>query len=71
MLMPREMLKRAWHKWRDEIDPIFLPNLRAANGGNGRNEMTQFDAIRHQKINIEALFYNASQPKTGVAMPCN
>jgi len=44
LLMPREMLKRAWHEWRDEIDPIFLPDLRAANGGYNRNEMMQSDS---------------------------
>jgi hypothetical protein len=71
LLMPREMLKRTWHEWRDEMDPIFLPDLRAANGGYNRNELTQFDAIRQQKINLKALSYNASQPKTGASMPCN
>ena len=44
LLMPREMLKRAWHEWRDEMDPIFLPDLRAANGGYNRNEMMQSDS---------------------------
>jgi hypothetical protein len=44
LLMPREMLKRAWHERRDEMDPIFLPDLRAANGGYNRNEMMQSDS---------------------------
>ena len=44
LLMPRKLLKRAWHEWRDEIHPIFLPDLRTANSGYNRNEMTQSDS---------------------------
>ncbi len=29
LLMPREMLKRAWHQWRGNMDPIYLDDLRA------------------------------------------
>jgi len=29
LLMPREMLKRAWHQWRGSMDPIYLDDLRA------------------------------------------
>jgi len=29
LLMPREMVKRAWHQWRGNIDPIYLDDLRA------------------------------------------
>ena len=36
LLMPREMLKRAWHELQDGIDPIFLPDLRAANGDDAK-----------------------------------
>ena len=46
LLMPREMLKRAWHEWRDGMDPIFLPDLRAENGTNGTDEMLMENAVR-------------------------
>ena len=46
LLMPREMLKRAWHEWRDWMDPIFLPDLRAAHGGDGTDEMIMENAVR-------------------------
>jgi hypothetical protein len=29
LLMPREMVKRAWHEWRGNMDPIYLDDLRA------------------------------------------
>jgi len=29
LLMPREMVKRAWHAWRGNRDPIYLDDLRA------------------------------------------
>lgn len=29
LLMPREMVKRAWHEWRGSIDPIYLEDLNA------------------------------------------
>ena len=44
--MPREMLKRAWHEWRDGMDPIYLPDLRAANGNDGTDEMLMENAVR-------------------------
>jgi hypothetical protein len=28
LLMPREMLKRAWHEWRGSMDPIYLEDLQ-------------------------------------------
>ncbi len=43
---PREILKRAWHEWRDGMDPIFLPDLRAENGTNGTDEMIMENAVR-------------------------
>ena len=46
LLMPREILKRAWHEWRDGMDPIFLPDLRAENGTNGTDEMIMENAVR-------------------------
>jgi len=29
LLMPREMVKRAWHEWRGSMDPIYLDDLKA------------------------------------------
>lgn len=29
LLMPREMVKRAWHEWRGSMDPIYLNDLLA------------------------------------------
>lgn len=28
LLMPREMVKRVWHEWRGNMDPIYLADLR-------------------------------------------
>lgn len=32
LLMPREMVKRAWHEWRGSMDPIYLDDLTTASG---------------------------------------
>lgn len=29
ILMPREMVKRAWHEWRGDMEPLYLDDLRA------------------------------------------
>lgn len=29
LLMPREMVKKAWHQWRGHMDPICLPDLES------------------------------------------
>jgi Zn-dependent peptidase ImmA (M78 family) len=46
LLMPREILKRAWHEWRDGMDPIYLPDLRAEDGNDGTDEMIMENAVR-------------------------
>ena len=46
LLMPREILKRSWHEWRDGMEPIFLPDLRAENGTDGTDEMVMENAVR-------------------------
>jgi hypothetical protein len=46
LLMPREMVKRAWHEWRDGMEPIYLPDLRAENGEGGTDEMILENAVR-------------------------
>lgn len=32
LLMPREFVKRAWHEWHGNMDPIYLDDLAAAAG---------------------------------------
>lgn len=51
--MPREMLKRAWHEWRDGMDPIYLPELRAANGNHDTDEILMENAVRPLAINFQ------------------
>lgn len=46
LLMPRELLKRSWHEWRDGMEPIYLPDLRAENGTDGTDEMVMENAVR-------------------------
>ena len=45
-MMPREMVKRAWHEWRGSMDPIYLPDLRAEMGIAGTDEMVLENAVR-------------------------
>ena len=46
LLMPREMLKRAWHEWRGGMDAIYLPELRAKHGEGGTDEWIMENAVR-------------------------
>ncbi|MDW8266080.1 MAG: ImmA/IrrE family metallo-endopeptidase, partial [Gemmataceae bacterium] len=46
LLMPREMVKRAWHEWRGSMDPIYLADLRAVVGDFGTDESVLENAIR-------------------------
>jgi Zn-dependent peptidase ImmA (M78 family) len=46
LLMPREMVKRAWHAWRGGMDPIYLPDLRAEVGDFGTDEIILENAVR-------------------------
>jgi hypothetical protein len=32
LLMPREVVKRAWHEWRGDMEPIYADDLAAAFG---------------------------------------
>ena len=51
--MPREMLKRAWHEWRDGMDPIYLPDLRAENGDDGTDESIMENAVRPLAVRFQ------------------
>lgn len=46
LLIPCEMVKRAWHEWRGGMDPIYLPDLRAEVGDYGTDEMVLENAVR-------------------------
>ncbi|GIW81355.1 MAG: hypothetical protein KatS3mg105_3162 [Gemmatales bacterium] len=46
LLMPREMVKRAWHEWRGGLDPIYLRDLRAERGDFGTDERVLEHAVR-------------------------
>ena len=46
LLMPKEMVKRAWHEWRDGMEPIYLPDLRAENGSDDTDERVMENAVR-------------------------
>lgn len=43
--MPREMMKRAWHAWRGDIEPIYLADLRV-RGLDTTDEFLLEDAVR-------------------------
>jgi hypothetical protein len=34
LLTPREMVKRAWHAWHGDMDPVYLADLRARASGD-------------------------------------
>lgn len=46
LLMPREMVKRSWHAWRDGMEPIYLPDLRNGSGSDDSDERLMENAIR-------------------------
>lgn len=46
LLMPREMVKRAWHEWRGGMDPIYLPDLREEVGTSGTDDIVLENAVR-------------------------
>lgn len=46
LLMPRDMVKRAWHEQYGSMDPIYLPELRAEVGDGGTDEMILENAVR-------------------------
>jgi len=63
LLMPREMVKRAWHEWRGDMDPIYLDDLQKR-----QNEILPHEILRRgglvmseDKIN-NTLFEYTSRP---------
>lgn len=45
LLMPRDMLKRAWHEWRGDMEPVYLADLRVA-GMDCTDEIILETAVR-------------------------
>lgn len=46
LLMPREMVKRAWHEWRGDMDSIYLPDLRSEAGSDIPDDLVLENAVR-------------------------
>jgi hypothetical protein len=46
LLMPKEMVKRAWHEWRGDMDPMYLADIRAEANGDITDELVLENAIR-------------------------
>lgn len=46
LLMPREMIKHAWHAWRGDLDPMYLPDLRVAGNGELTDELIFENVVR-------------------------
>jgi hypothetical protein len=46
LLMPRDMVKRGWHEWRGNMDPMYLADLRAEVSGDISDELVLENAVR-------------------------
>jgi hypothetical protein len=46
LLMPKEMVKRAWHEWRGDMDPMYLTDLRAEADESITDELVLEIAVR-------------------------
>lgn len=46
LLMPREMVKRTWHEWRGNMDPVYLADLRAQITDHATDEILLENAVR-------------------------
>jgi hypothetical protein len=53
LLMPREMIKRAWHELHGDLNPIYLPDLRAKYGDRAADDVLLGDAIRPLAVQFE------------------
>jgi len=53
LLMPREMMKRAWHEWHGDMDPIYLPKLRDERGDTGTDEFVLENAMRPLAVKFQ------------------
>lgn len=63
LLMPREMIKRAWHEWRGAMEPIYLADLEAR-----RQEILRAELVRRggfktgENAETNMLFEHACRP---------
>jgi hypothetical protein len=46
LLMPRDLVRRAWEEWRGELEPIYLPDLRAQVGNGDSDDVVLGNAVR-------------------------
>lgn len=46
LLMPRDMVKRAWHEWRGEMVPLYLQELRQLGMENFSDNLILENAVR-------------------------
>jgi hypothetical protein len=46
LLMPKEMVKRAWHEWRGDMTPMYLADVRAEANRDITDELVLENAIR-------------------------
>lgn len=53
LLMPCEMVKRAWHEWRGGMDPIYLPDLRAETDDDRSDEGLLEGSVRPLAVTFQ------------------
>ena len=46
LLMPKEMIKRAWHEWREGMEPIYLTDLRGDTNADPIDNLLLENAVR-------------------------
>jgi len=63
LLMPRDMIKQAWHEWRGNMEPIYLSDLRANQRQILTAEMLRRGSVKPGENGIdEMLLEHASRP---------
>ncbi|MEZ6100252.1 MAG: ImmA/IrrE family metallo-endopeptidase [Pirellulaceae bacterium] len=64
LLMPREMVKRAWHEQHGGMDPIYLDDLRAVHRQIQSSQLFQRFGCKpdDDKVTDEELLADASRP---------
>ena len=65
LLMPRDIVKQAWEEWRGNLEPIYLPDLRAENTEGFSDELLMETAVRPFaalfQVSAEAMRIRAEQ----------
>ena len=63
LLMPRDMVKRAWHEWRGNMEPIYLSDLRANQQTILTAEVLRRGSVKPGENDTDAmLLEHASRP---------